>query len=394
MTKSCISAFTLLLVLLFPLLFQAQVALPPEVAKQGYADMIVVNGKIVSMDDAGYNLNPGHIYEAMAVKGSRIMALGTSQQIRSLADAHTQVMDLRGRLVIPGIVESHSHIFGNFALGQQLGVKHPDKGINIRVMAGKDFETTRLSIENGIKNALQKVQPGDWVLVAVQDNTIDDVSTLRVRGWFLDELESRDRMDRLAPENPIVVTAGPRGNMNSKAFETAEKLIPNFTEFAKNEYGEGQKDVLAKVGVVGVSQTTALHWDVWNRNTPVSLTAELIRRDLEQASAHGLTTFSSRIPNPKVLSSFTWLNREGQLPVRFAGLFESHRRPADPDVTRQFYRMTGNLTGLGDDMMWVHGVASEMWDTPSGPCMGPDVEAPPNIKALEVCPSPGDTSWQ
>src|SRR3972149_421136 len=51
--------------------------LPPEVAANGYADMIVVNGKIVSMDDQGYNANPGHIYQAMAVKENRILALGT-----------------------------------------------------------------------------------------------------------------------------------------------------------------------------------------------------------------------------------------------------------------------------------------------------------------------------
>lgn len=51
---------------------------PPEVAKQGYADQIVVNGKIVSMDDKGYNTNPGRTYEAMAIKGTRIMALGSN----------------------------------------------------------------------------------------------------------------------------------------------------------------------------------------------------------------------------------------------------------------------------------------------------------------------------
>ena len=57
---------------------EAQSALPPEVAKHGYADMIVVNGKLVSVDDAGYNGRPGSIFEAMAIKGNRIVALGTN----------------------------------------------------------------------------------------------------------------------------------------------------------------------------------------------------------------------------------------------------------------------------------------------------------------------------
>ena len=64
---------------------RAQNELPSEVAKFGYADEIVVNGKIVSMDDYGYNANPGHIYEAMALKGNRILGLGTNQQIRAMA---------------------------------------------------------------------------------------------------------------------------------------------------------------------------------------------------------------------------------------------------------------------------------------------------------------------
>ena len=83
------------------------------VSRNGHADMIVVNGKIISVDDAGYNQNPGNIYEAMAVKGSRIMALGTSQRIRSLADSGTKVIDLMGQFVIPGIIETHVHIYGD-----------------------------------------------------------------------------------------------------------------------------------------------------------------------------------------------------------------------------------------------------------------------------------------
>ena len=60
---------------------QAQNILPPEVARYGTPDQIVVNGKIVSMDDPGLNTNPGRVYEAMALKGNRIMALGTPPDV-------------------------------------------------------------------------------------------------------------------------------------------------------------------------------------------------------------------------------------------------------------------------------------------------------------------------
>ncbi len=52
------------------------------VEDMGYADTILINGKIVSMDDRSIVPNtPGNIFEAMAIKGKRIMALGTNEQM-------------------------------------------------------------------------------------------------------------------------------------------------------------------------------------------------------------------------------------------------------------------------------------------------------------------------
>ena len=59
--------------------------LPPEVARWGYADTIFVNGKVVSMDDKSPSTQVGSIYQAIAVKGDRIMKLGSDAQIRPMA---------------------------------------------------------------------------------------------------------------------------------------------------------------------------------------------------------------------------------------------------------------------------------------------------------------------
>jgi adenine deaminase len=85
--------------------------LPEQVARIGYADSVLINGKIVSMDDATTSSEPGRIYEAMAVKGETIMKLGTTAEVRALAGSFTRVYDLQGRTVIPGIIESHQHIY-------------------------------------------------------------------------------------------------------------------------------------------------------------------------------------------------------------------------------------------------------------------------------------------
>jgi hypothetical protein len=68
--------------------------------------------------------------------------------------------------------------------------------------------------------------------------------------------------------------------------------------------------------------------------------------------------------------------------------------PTDPQETREFYRRSGVLQGLGGDYLWIDGVASERWDSnfPES-CLGPDAPAPPQIKSRETCPHAGDLHW-
>ena len=365
--------------------------LPPEVALHGYAEMILVNGKIVSMDDRDYNQGAGTIYEAMAVKRDQIIALGTTQRMRSLAGPDTREIDLNGQLVIPGIIETHAHIYGNARLSAEMGMRSPDRGINARVQAGRDIESTRLRIENAVREALTKVQPGDWVLLGVTPNNEEEATIDRIDAWFSGQgLESRDRLDDIAPDNPVLTRAGRRGILNSQGWEIANSISPVFTEFITEARGARVVNDTEN-GLVGSNEMLQLYQEVFYNKYPVSLYAEVIRRDLEMAASHGITTFSSRVPTPKIMDGFLMLNREKKMPIRFGALYEVHRKPADPNMTRQFYRMTGNLTNLGNDFLWIHGVASELWDAsyPEG-CLGPDLEAPPVIKAREMCPAPGD----
>ena len=67
MPKSAVSCAAILAFVLCTPALLAQTSVPPEVEEQGYADMILVNGKIISVDNTEYNTNPGRIFEAMAV---------------------------------------------------------------------------------------------------------------------------------------------------------------------------------------------------------------------------------------------------------------------------------------------------------------------------------------
>ncbi len=67
------------------------------------ADTVLINGKIVTLDDRFPTR------EALAIRDGRIAALDTTAEIRKLADAKSRVIDLKGRTVIPGLIDSHMH---------------------------------------------------------------------------------------------------------------------------------------------------------------------------------------------------------------------------------------------------------------------------------------------
>ena len=79
--------------------------------KTGRADRVFVNGRI-------WTGEPGKaLAEALAVRGSSLLEVGTTSEIRKLAGKGTDVVDLRGRFVAPGFIDAHLHLLGG---GQSL----------------------------------------------------------------------------------------------------------------------------------------------------------------------------------------------------------------------------------------------------------------------------------
>ena len=79
-------------------LFSACTSSPP--------DTVVVNGKVFTADSA----RPWA--EALAIRGDRIVAVGSTDDISKLANADTRVIDAGGRVVVPGFNDAHDHISG------------------------------------------------------------------------------------------------------------------------------------------------------------------------------------------------------------------------------------------------------------------------------------------
>ena len=142
-------------------------------------DTIFVNGKILTADDRFTAA------EALAIRGGRITSLGTADEIRKLAGPGTRVIDLGGRTVIPGLIDSHMHA----------------------IRAGLSFATEvnwvgARSLSEGlgrIREAAVKRRPGSWLIVA--------------GGWNVEQFQEKRRptqaeLTAAAPNNPVYVQLG------------------------------------------------------------------------------------------------------------------------------------------------------------------------------------------
>src|SRR5262245_52812057 len=67
-------------------------------------DLVLSNGKVITVDERFT------IAQAIAVKGDRIVAVGSNSEILSLSGPNTRRVDLRGRAVIPGLIDNHMHL--------------------------------------------------------------------------------------------------------------------------------------------------------------------------------------------------------------------------------------------------------------------------------------------
>jgi predicted amidohydrolase YtcJ len=367
---------------------------PALVHEMGYADTLLVNGKIVTMDDRSAVPNsPGHTFEAMAIKGKKIMALGTTAEMKRLAGPKTQLVDVGERTVIPGLIATHYHtdLFANWNYGPQLGLVDPS--VKLSVVAEKTAEATVKQLRETILNAIQvrKIPKGQWISVDLKER-----GDLReTREWFYYGRINRRQLDKGTENHPVYVGNGQRGILNSRAIAEFTKVFPDWAESTNLENHSGASEI----GYAATPETKVFPYAFWWKDKPLETFAEAQRLQGLSLQKLGITTVSTRILEPRIIAAFHLLNREGKLPHRLAYYIEPHRgNLLGLKSTREFYKAIGAIWtthAAGDEMLWLAGMSNEIWDSGANEvCLGPDVPASPEIKALERCPGPGSKPWE
>jgi predicted amidohydrolase YtcJ len=153
------------------------------VPRMGIADLAFVNGKVITVD------GDFSVVQAVAVEGDSIVAVGTDEEIKPLIGRHTNVFDLKGKTMLPGINDAHIHaaLYGGTRPPLTLDVGYP----------------TVKSIDDIVKAVAEKAKtakPGEWI---------------RGMGWdegYLEEClkepgryPNRWDLDAVSPDNPVLL---------------------------------------------------------------------------------------------------------------------------------------------------------------------------------------------
>jgi predicted amidohydrolase YtcJ len=152
------------------------------------ADLILHNGKVVTVDQAF------SIAEAIAVKDGKIMAVGTSADILKHKGDKTEVVDLGGKMLLPGLIDSHTH--SNRASMHEYAHEIPP------------MESIQ-DVLDYIKHRAEVLGPGKWI-------SLSQVFITRLKEQ---RYPTRAELDAAAPNNPVVFSTGPDASVNSLALK-------------------------------------------------------------------------------------------------------------------------------------------------------------------------------
>ncbi len=260
------------------------------------ATLVLRNGKVVTGDAAMPEA------QAIAIRGNRIEAVGTNDSIQRYIGPATQVIDLRGQLAIPGLIESHGHFMG---LGQSK--------MTLDLMDVKDWD----EIASMVAVAAKQAKPGEWIIG---------------RGWHQEKWSSvpkpnvegfpfHDTLSKVSPNNPVMLThaSGHASFVNAKAMEVA-----NITASTQNPSGgEILKDAAGRP--IGLLRETASGLagralDAWRAKKTAEERDADARRQIElavkAALESGVTSFHDAGSNFNTIDILKKVAAEGKLGIR------------------------------------------------------------------------------
>ncbi|WP_370390988.1 amidohydrolase [uncultured Winogradskyella sp.] len=259
------------------------------------ATMLIYGGTIYTVDDS----NP--IVEAVAVKDSIILFAGTLEEAEKYKTKETELIDLEGKTMTPGLIEGHGHFMG-------LGYNE----LNLDLLGTKSYQDIIDAVAERVKSA----EPGEWITGrGWHQSKWDSLPNDMVNGF-----QTHHRLSEVSPNNPVYLrhASGHAGFANEKAMEIAG-LISLSKDGIKSYKVEGGEVIVDAAGrPTGVFNEPAA-MNLITKHIPERTEAsDRMAFELAVNACHenGITSFHDAGIPRETIELYTKMKAENKLDVR------------------------------------------------------------------------------
>ncbi|HMJ67534.1 MAG TPA: amidohydrolase [Cyclobacteriaceae bacterium] len=274
-------------------------------SKKSPADLIVSGGSI-------YTMNPEQPQvEAVAVIGTKIVFAGTQKEAMEYKGDNTQLIDLQGKTMTPGLIEGHGHIMG-------LGYSE----LNLNLSDVKSYD----ELVERVKSAVAKAQPGQWIVGL---------------GWHQDKWETKPskmykgfqthhQLSEVSPDNPVFLrhASGHAGFANAKAMQISgvNQLSVEKLEKDLGEGGEIIRDNLGNPTGIFNERAQGLISQYIPEDTEEN-DAQALTLAMDACARNGITSFHDAGTSRDNIELFRKFKSEGKLKSRLYVMLTGFDRP-------------------------------------------------------------------
>jgi predicted amidohydrolase YtcJ len=299
------------------------------------ADLVLRNGKIVTVD------SQVPLAQAVAISGYTIVAVGSNRQINRYIGPRTEVIDLEGKLAIPGFIEGHGHFM---SLGRSKTI--------LDLSRAQSWE----EIVDLVRQAAERARPGEWILG---------------RGWHqekwtsvptpnVDGVPLHHELSRVSPNNPVSLThaSGHASFVNARAMQlagiTRATRNPPGGEIVRDSQGN-PTGLLRETAQRLVSRVIQRAEETMSAEEREAREREMVRLAGEEALSKGVTSFHDAGASFATIDLFRKLEQEGSLPVR---LYVMVRGESEQSLQENLpkYRMLAE----GNDFLTVRSIKQQI----------------------------------
>ncbi len=294
-----------------------------------YIDVAFINGSVITVNDSD------EIAQAVGIKNNRIVFVGSDEQLKELTDGNTKIVDLQGRTLMPGLIDSHFHPLFKGLLGNEV----ESSIINIDTSQCKSIKEMLELFKKAVKNK----KPGEWV------------SSLGYEPKYLEEGRhpTLEELDKVAPDNPVqcLHVSGHIGIYNSKALETIDVYtVDDINKYPKDEIEikDGRLTGLTRENTCFLLWSKVAYTEEQQKSAALKSQEQLLENGI--TSIHDCGAFDA--PSYHLMMK---LCRSGEFKIRdYMFLHSIYGKPYSHQDNEHWLSL-GLMSGLGDEHFKIGG---------------------------------------